>query len=155
MQTVTFVGEGITGRRYYAVRYSPGCLDSLPWRDESFDCAVCSCDADLTRQHSDEIAAILVAANTEWITTTGRDAEWLHDLIDRASVHHGRQHAVGDGSPMTAWDEDAITFDQMAEAAYHGTHGSTDQTLALVVGPADDVGRLVESLRVCLTNRTG
>ena len=154
MQPVMFVGKDITGRRYYAVRFGPGCLDSLPWRDEPFDCAVCACDADQTRRHGDEIAALLVAANTDWITTTGRDAEWLHDLVDNASVQHGRQHAVGDGSPMTAWDEDAIAFDQMAEAAYYSSHGNTDQTLALVVGAAIDVNCLVESLRGCLANRS-
>ncbi len=48
----------------------------------------------------------LLTKKCDWVHTTGEDSKYWHDYIDQRSVDLGRQAAVGDGNPMTAWDEE-------------------------------------------------
>jgi len=141
-----YIGDDDVGRHFYAVRFRPDCLQSLPWGGEEFDCTVFACDPQQIRERAQSICAALVDANTDWVATTGPDAEWLHDLVDSSSVHRGRQTAVGDGSPMTAWHEDAVGVDQMADVVYYGA-GGQDYVVALVVGNEIDFTSAVGSLK--------
>jgi len=143
---IVHVGDDDLGRHLYAVQFAPGCLQALPWGDTQFDCTVVVCNAREARHRAEEISIEVVDANTDWVNTTGPDAEWLHDVIDRTSVDRGRQGKVGDGDPMTSWHEDAVNDSQMAEVA-RGGWGGHDNVLALVVGDKEDFARFVALLR--------
>ena len=146
---VQYIGHDQCGCHVYAVRFSPGCLEAAPWGAEKFECTIFACDPREVREQGHEIAAAVVDANTDWINTTGPEAERLHDLIDAAAVERGRQAAVGDGSPMTAWHEEALGLDQMAELACLSM-GGQDYVVALVVGDESDFADSVAALRSCL-----
>jgi hypothetical protein len=120
-------------RSYYVLPYATGCLEHLPWGSERFDCILCSCDATAVREAARDLAPAVARARTDWVQTTGALAEWLHDEVDRASVEVGRQSAVGDGSPMTSWNQKAVALATMAEVVVN-CFGGCDQVLAVVIG---------------------
>jgi hypothetical protein len=94
------IGQDETDTKYFAVKYDSGCLTALPWGEEEFDCLIFkNKDDDLMKLAIDE----LLSKHCDWIHTTGKDSEYWHDYIDRRSVELGRQGAVGNGNPMTAW----------------------------------------------------
>lgn len=126
-------------RDTYVVRpFRLASLDDLPWGNEEFDAFVVVLDPSALGE-SGAVFRTLVALNVDWVETLGPGAETLHDQIDAASVAIGRQTAVGDGSPMTAWHEDLIEMDQVVEYVRGGGHGASERKLVLVVG---DVNRL-------------
>lgn len=141
--------DGGVLRHHYAVGYRPGALGEFPWGDALFDCVIFACDPGQARTFAEDIAHDIVACNVDWVQTTGVDAERLHDLIDVASVKRGRQNMVGDGNPMTAWDEEAVELAQMAEAACLCL-GGTDYVLELVVGDEAHLNAVIQEMRRCL-----
>lgn len=93
----------------------------------------------------EDIAREIVAANTDWVHTTGVHAEWLHDLIDQTSVMVGRQVKVGDGSPMTAWFSNSKTIEQKVGAVFNSFSGCM-QAVAVIVGDEQDFQKVVSAL---------
>lgn len=89
----------------------------------------------------------LVRSNSDWVETCGHGAELLHDEVDEISVSIGRQEAIGDGSPMTAWHEDLVAVDGIVEYLALGGLGSNDSKLVCVVARGDQVGPLLVRLR--------
>jgi len=142
-----YIGKQVVGRDIYAVHSRPGCLSSPPWGAAEIECVVFNCKERLEPQEVDEIAKELVFARTEHVTTTGRRAELLHDAIDQMSVRLGRQQAVGDGRPMTAWFEELVTVDEMARETVECLWGNADYVVALIVGDDDDFRRAVDALK--------
>jgi hypothetical protein len=140
-------GEAL--RQFYAVRYSDIALDKLPWGEAEFDCMIFACDRALARRLAEDVAYDIVQCNVDWVETTGEDAERMHDLIDVASVKSGRQGMVGDGNPMTAWHEEALTIPQMADVATCCA-GGTDYVLVLVIGGEAHLAAAVEEVRRAL-----
>ena len=146
------IGRDDVGRQYSAGLYSPGCLGTLPWRGEPFDCVVFLGDPGRAQAVRAELSAELTRANVDWVQAAGSGAEELHDAIDRASVAVGRQQAVGDGSPMTSWHEEALTGEAMADLAAH-CFGVCKRVLVLVVGHDSDLLAAVVAVSDRLTNR--
>lgn len=123
-------------------------LGALPWGDEEFDVGICIFEEGVLSEDSFvRMIEGLVVKNCDWVSTFGRSSERLHDEIDRASVRMGRQKAVGDGSPMTGWNEKLVTCEAMAENLSVCIHGGCDYRLIIVVGGSDDFDRLVEGFR--------
>ena len=143
---MTEIARDVVGRRYYAALYCPGCLAGLPWGGEPFDCIVFLCDPDRARAVARTLSADLARSRVDWVQVAGREAEALHDAIDHASVAAGRQRAVGDGSPMTSWHEEAESVGAMAEVSCLG-FGFQDHVLVLVVGQDADLQASVEAVR--------
>ena len=133
--------QGRSASLCFGTVYRPGCLAALPWGDARFHCAVLLCDPDRAKVQTAE----LVRANLDWIAVAGRGSEDVHDAIDVASVACGRQAAVGNGSPMTSWDEDALTAKQMAEVVspWYGE----GWVLVLVIGNEADLHSAVAAVR--------
>jgi|WetSurMetagenome_2_1015567.scaffolds.fasta_scaffold00126_16 hypothetical protein len=124
----------------FVVTYAPGCLGALPWRDEKFDCLIFNLsDDDLMEQAVDE----LLAKNCDWIHTAGEGSKYWHDYIDQRSVDLGRQAAVGDGNPMTAWHEEITDFLKLKLTV---NFGGNDYFLIVLVGLAEIKG-VMETLK--------
>jgi hypothetical protein len=104
-------------------------LRSLPWRAELFDAFVISLEDEDASERTRDAIAELVRLNNDWVETFGIAAERLHDDIDEASVAVGRQRAVGDGSPMTAWHDDLTSLERIVDYIRRGGHGSCDYKL--------------------------
>lgn len=107
----------------------------LPWAEEEFDGFIVILDP----QHLDgelarKLALGLVQMKTDWIETTGRGAESLHDVIDGMSVEIGRQSRVGDGTPMTAWHEDLTDLNGVIDYVKLGGLGASDNKLVIIIG---------------------
>ena len=60
----------------------------------------------------------------------GKESESVHDAIDLASVRVGRQKDVGDGDPMTTWQEESSSAEI---ASYIWTSGQGDSARKLLV----------------------
>jgi hypothetical protein len=123
---------------------------ALPWGDERFDALVVILKQDRIDDQIRRSLKELVCLNVDWVETLGAEAEALHDEIDEASVAIGRQPAVGEGSPMTAWHEDLREIPEFSEYIRRGGHGSCDFKLVAFVGPEADGVRFVEDLRAAL-----
>jgi len=121
----------------------------LPWGDEECDAFVAILDPQmLNAVLAAQLAKGLVDLDTDWVETMGKKSEYLHDTVDLASVAAGRQTKVGDGSPMTVWDDDMTDFEAMVDYVQLGGQGAFDNKLVIVVGPksaavafADRIGR--------------
>jgi len=111
-------------------------LELLPWGPELCDAFVAVLDVDLL---SDDIAQKtaedLVRVTVDWVETMGPKCEFLHDLVDHAAVSAGKQAAVGDGHPMTAWHNDFSDAEKMASWVCLGGHGLSLNRLVIVFGP--------------------
>jgi hypothetical protein len=131
MTTFIKIGKNDTDTSYFVVKYELGCLSVLPWKDELFDCLIFKSDTnDLMKQAIDE----LLAKNCDWLHTTGTDSEYWHDYIDQRSMDIGRQAAVGDGNPMTAWHEEMTTPEKWETSI---NFGGSDFFLIVLVGIAE------------------
>ena len=89
----------------------------------------------------------LVVANCDWISVIGLRAEWLYDQIDVASVRMGKQGKVGDGSPITAWDVEMLTYALAAEHCTEHLYGGNDFLLIVIVGDIEQYNEFVKELR--------
>ena len=150
MPHFTYVATDDVGRRYFAVLHGNGCFDTFPWGSESFDCTIFAYDQNVTEHATAKIAHDLVRANTDWIATTGANAEKMHDIIDQTSVKIGRQHQIGDGSPMTSWHTDAMDSQAMAEVATT-MPGISEVTLILIIGSKTDFACATRALKGRIT----
>ena len=143
------------GPHLYASRFIPDELAELPWGDAQFNCLVCQLDPKQIREIGIPLAEWLVRANTDFIWTAGTEAKWLHDLVDDTSVKVGRQPAVGDGSPMTAWDEDAESFSELCKLFECGVPGGNgEHNLAVIIGSTADLESFVEQMRAHMATRS-
>lgn len=150
---IKYVGQDESDRRVFCVRFAPECFAHLPWGDEPYDCGVLTFDANSLSHHSAALCEFLVDSNTSWISTAGREAQRLHDEIDVTSVARGRQKFVGDGSPMTAWDDEATDASVMVEYVLILGDGH-ENVLVIVVGSDDDYGLIESEIRARLTETT-
>lgn len=147
-----FGEDGTELRSFYACRYDGGALPTLPWGSAEFDCVLVCLDPDRSRQLAGSFSVEIVTHAIDYVQTTSVHAEWLHDRVDEAAVAAGLQEQVGDGMPMTAWHEDAVTLPQIIEVAIDCL-GSADQVLCLVVGRDSDVAEFAAELRRRLEER--
>ena len=143
--------DGSRLRDYYVLRFNGSALGNFPWGDATFDCVLVSANHQRTKQLGKEFANQVVRCNTDWVQTTGPDAELIHDLVDEASVRAGRQHKVGGGSPMTSWHTEATTLEEIAEVAANCL-GSSDFVLCVAVGETTSTNRFIGCLRQKLTS---
>jgi len=139
------LGRDETGRRYYCVRYSRGCLRAYPWRKSRFDAAI-FVNKSTADEEVEACIRELVAQNNDWIYTFGSDSKRWHDRIDEISVEEGRQKQVGDGSPMTAWFERVKTLNRLRTSYFHGAY----TTLIVLVGFGDKEAKQIEGFKKTL-----
>jgi len=137
------------GRLYSAALYYPGCVAALPWGDEPFDCVIFLCDTGQAEAVREDLSREIARANVDWVQVAGIGSEELHDAVDRASVAVGRQKAVGDGSPMTSWHDEASSIEQMAKVAA-SCFGGEDRVLVLVVGREQDLAASAAAVKDCI-----
>jgi hypothetical protein len=116
------------------IHYRPGFSGQLPWRRAKFDCFVIPATSNLSPEILEEMAQELVSLNNDWIEVFGPASETIHDMLDNASVFIGRQKAVGEGLPMTAWHEDICELRKVAEYIRSGGHGYQKHKLILILG---------------------
>jgi len=131
MTTIIKIGQDDADVTYFAVEYENGCLSTLPWGVEQFDCLILKNDNDeKMNQAIDE----LLAKNCDWVHTAGKESEYWHDYIDQRSVDLGRQAAIGDGNPMTAWHEEMTGPEKWTPII---NCGGSDYFLIVLVGFTD------------------
>jgi hypothetical protein len=136
MRDYADAGQDSGAAKSFVISYAPGCLDALPWGDEKFDCLIIRLQDDyLMEEAVDE----LLSKNCVWVHTAGEDAEHWHDYIDRRSVELGRQTAVGDGNPRTAWHEE---LNSLLEMKLSLNFGGNAYFLIVLVGLAEFQGFL-------------
>jgi len=147
MATFSKIGKDGAGTAYFAVKYEPGCLNALPWGHEKFDCLIFKQgNDDLMKHATDE----LLTKNCDWIHTAGEDPRYWHDYIDQRSVNLGRQAAVGDGNPMTAWHDDMVNPEKWESTI---NFGGSNYFLILLVG-FTDINGVLEALTGKLTEHS-
>ena len=127
---------------YFGVDYHPGCLNHLPWGGAQFDCIIFTYEG-YEKQVMVELVDALLKRNNDWILIGGRDTEHWHDYIDQRSVGLGRQEAVGDGNPMSAWLEELTDLAQWDKSH---NHGASDYFLFILVG-CQNFDKTVQSLK--------
>jgi len=111
-------------------------IDQLPWNVEESDAFVVVLDGELLSDElAAEIAESLVKLPVDWIEIIGPRTEYLHDLIDEASVAIGRQPKVGDGNPMTAWHQFSDLYETVSYLRVGGL-GATERKIVVVIGIA-------------------
>ncbi|MEA3192447.1 MAG: hypothetical protein QOD26_780 [Betaproteobacteria bacterium] len=144
----------IIGRVYDAkvrfLRATASDAEDIVSVDKEFDCFLVNRLKDAALTQGRLLEAIARRAN--WVEIFGVDAEALHDAVDQAGVHLGRQVAIGEGYPMTAWYDDIS--DNSAIASYIATGGQGDSLHKIVVligSPSEESG-LIDELR---KHRTG
>ncbi len=142
---VRSIGKTALGPDLYAVRYQPGCFADLPWGREEFDCLVWLGDV-LTDERLAEVARAVAELNNDWIDVAGHRSQELHDEIDQAAVALGRQRAVGDGCPMTAWHTEVQSIPALAQLACSHC-GNNDNLLVIVVAAERVLEEAVNALR--------
>ena len=84
-----------------------------------------------------QIISSIANSKVDWVEVIGFNAEAIHDAVDRASVSAGRQKAVGEGVPMTAWDSDYHSDDEVAKYILTGGFGSHNKKLIFYLGTAE------------------
>lgn len=80
-----------------------------------------------------------------WVEVFGFNSERIHDEIDLASVRLGRQPAVGDGIPMTVWN-DTQSEVGIADYIQTGGQGTAEKKLIVIVGSTKDELAIIERL---------
>lgn len=110
----------------------------MPQGMEECDAFIITLDSKLlSAELASEIAGKIVRLPVDWVETFGPQSEYLHDLVDQASVSIGRQEKVGDGDPMTAWHENLTNLDEVVSYLRAGGHGSAEIKLVVIIGPKD------------------
>ena len=118
-------------------------LDNLPWGDKQFDVLIPIFDESLLEDETAQSTIDrMILMDTDWFETLGEKSEWLHDYIDHASVRLGRQKAVGDGFPMTAWHTEATTIEKMTHHI-RLPHGASYKYVVYVLGNSKNLTSLV------------
>ena len=120
------------------------------WGRKQFDVFILNFDKTITfRGQVKLIIEDLIKRNTDWFHTVGFKAEYLHDEIDLASVRLGRQKAVGDGSPMTAWFEEITRVKDMADHIKYSGLGHNNRVV-VVFGKSKDFKRCAKIMKKML-----
>jgi hypothetical protein len=143
---LAYLGKVYWDQNIYAIRFERGCLSHLPFDGAEFECIILACDDKIIQMVAENIALEVSSARTDWVYTTGTFAEWLHDLIDETRVRIGRQDKVGDGSPMTAWFNEALTVTQKVKIVFSAFSGCSD-IVALIVGDQPCFDTMVSAIR--------
>jgi hypothetical protein len=133
----------------HSIYVFPASTDPSLWfsRNEGLDAFLVVLDESYMPQEVERLLVDLVVCDTDWVETFGPGSEHLHDLVDRASVLVGRQSAVGDGSPMTAWHEDLVDCADIVAYVIQGGHGHCDVKLVLIVGSEEQVKDFIAEVR--------
>lgn len=121
----------------YLAHYRPGCLKSPPWGDELCDCFVILGESAVDHELARCLALDMASLRNDWVEVFGTNSETLHDMVDEASVSIGRQQAVGDGFPMTAWHTAMLDFDEIASHLSVGGLGAAPVAVVVFVGQDD------------------
>jgi hypothetical protein len=122
--------------------------EKLPWRKRECDAFVAILAPELlTDELAVEVSASLVRLCTDWVETMGGRSEYLHDMVDIASVEAAMQAHVGDGNPMTAWHDDMRDVQAMSEYLRSGGLGATDNKLVVVVGSEEATACLAREMQ--------
>lgn len=134
----------IDGASVYVVGYQRFLRDGGPNCD--YDCFIVNLREHLPIEEIALLANLVARTPSGWVEVFGHAAERIHDAIDNAAVAVGRQSKVGDGNPMTTWDED----DSIAECARWiamGGQGTNDVKVVVVIGSAADERDLYDNIR--------
>jgi hypothetical protein len=111
-----------------------------------YDCFVLNRHDVLSQDTVLSIAKQLAQPRFEWIEVFGFNAELLHDMIDRAAVTIGRQSMIGNGNPMTAWNEERVELREILSYIVTGGQGACDWKVLLVIGTESQFQEVVSTL---------
>lgn len=109
-----------------------------------FDCFVVNF-AEPPEDAGNALIAAIVRQVGGWVEVFGDQAETIHDAIDSASVSLGRQAVVGEGSPMTTWQEETRESD-IASYIWTGGQGESLRKVVVLVGQPQVTEPLMEAL---------
>ncbi len=96
---------------------------------------------------------ILGGLEADWIEVFGHQSEQIHDAIDLASVKANRQKSVGDGVPMTSWNDNERD-DAIAERIMCGGLGVSVRKVLIVIGSECDEINLVRAISTAMKDVT-
>ena len=122
------------GNHFVVTRYTTAWTSKFLHKECDYDCFVVNRTVHLPAEDIGVVAATLADRQCKWIEVFGFDAERLHDAIDEAAVAIGRQTKIGDGDPMTSWNDESITESEIAAYVLTGGQGTSDWKLVLVIG---------------------
>ena len=132
----------------------------LDWQSEllvhecEYDCFVLNTRNWLSVEQIRIVAMKLARSTCMWVEVFGCNSKLIHDAIDEASADIGRQSKIGDGDPMTTWNEKPMTEAEFASYVWTGGQGTSDWKLILVIGEEDAERRLsaaIDSVASCST----
>ena len=109
-----------------------------------FDCFIVNREKGFDEKNNVLIETIVSRAG-KWIEVFGEAAEEIHDAVDAASVRVGRQRKMGDGDPMTTW-QDNSSDTEVASYLWTGGQGDSSTKVLVVIGPP----QLAENMRRAL-----
>ena len=146
METTTLIGP-------YGIRID--CLRTEIWGDPhaaekimrmeaGFDCFVVN-HAGPPTDPQDAIIGAIASRVGGWVEVFGDWAEVIHDAIDSESVRLGRQAAVGDGNPMTTWEEESQDS-EIALYIWTGGQGESTRKVAVLVGQSHETAAALQAL---------
>ena len=93
------------------------------------------------------IASTPLRFHVEHVASLGHFAERIHDQIDEAAVELGFQSAVGEGVPMTFWNDDLRSFEEIAAYVLRGGVGGNDDKLVFIKGSLVDIQRFQVAMK--------
>lgn len=109
-----------------------------------FDCFIVNQAEDFDGANNCIIEVVARKAGS-WVEIFGNAAEQIHDTVDEASVRIGRQCAVGEGEPMTAWYE-GLSAEEIASYIWTGGQGESNIKVLILVGSQTSVAELKRTL---------
>ena len=124
------------------------CTSDTPWpidflgKEREFDCFVVNTRDWLSEDHIRILATKLARSSCSWVEVFGFGAEHIHDAIDSEAVNNGRQSKVGEGDPMTSWNDERIEENELALYMLTGGQGYSQWKLILVIGEKDVESRI-------------
>ena len=131
----------------YGIRFVVS-RSNAPWpvellsQERKYDCFVINMRNSLSEEQIGFVVTKLARSPCLWIETFGFDAERIHDAIDDEAVAIGRQSKVGDGNPMTSWNDESMTENEFASYALTGGQGDSEWKLILIIGEEDAERRI-------------
>jgi hypothetical protein len=153
MSTYPLVNTNRYGDKFCSIHYTSEFYSIVPKdiRETRFDCFVVNLQQSLPSDTLSTIANQLAQPMFEWIEVFGYNAKNIHDMIDIAAVKIGRQRIVGEGNPMTTWDDDPIDIDVILTYIYTGGQGTCDWKIILVIGTEEEFRDVVQAQRAFTT----
>lgn len=137
----------------YGIRLD--CLRIAAWGDKSaaeeilrmevgFDCFIVN-RGGTPESFDDPIVSAISSRVGGWVEVFGDFAEFVHDAIDAESVRTGRQSAVGEGNPMTAWYH-GFGDAEIASYVWTGGQGESLRKALVLVGPPSMTAAALDSV---------